>query len=90
MLSPSVTRALIERFGADPTASRRAAAELALRGLTARGREVAGKVALGVPTCSRRRPGLAGMAGGDFPLGGQVVDPGGGGERVWGRGGHQD
>jgi hypothetical protein len=36
------------------------------------------------------RPGLAGMAGGDFPLGGQVVDPGGGGERVWGRGGHQD
>jgi DNA-binding NarL/FixJ family response regulator len=47
MLSPSVTRTLIERFGAGPTASRRAAAELALRGLTAREREVAGEVAQG-------------------------------------------
>ena len=47
MLSPSVTRTLIERFGADPTASRRAAAELALRGLTAREREVAAEVARG-------------------------------------------
>ena len=50
MLSQAVTRTLIERFGADPIASRRAAAALALRGLTARGREVAGDVALGVPT----------------------------------------
>ena len=47
MLSPSVTRTLIERFGADPTASRRATAELALRGLTAREREVAAEVAQG-------------------------------------------
>ena len=47
MLSPSVTRTLIERFGADPTASRRATAELALRGLTAREREVAAEVARG-------------------------------------------
>ena len=47
MLSPSVTRALIDRFGADPTAARRAAAELALRGLTAREREVAAEVAQG-------------------------------------------
>src|ERR1700729_2846229 len=30
MLSPSVTRTLIERFGADPTASRRGTAELGL------------------------------------------------------------
>jgi DNA-binding NarL/FixJ family response regulator len=47
MLSPSVTRRIIERFGAGPTASRRAAAELALRGLTAREREVAVEVAQG-------------------------------------------
>jgi DNA-binding NarL/FixJ family response regulator len=47
MLSPSVTRTLIERFGAGPTASRRAAAELTLRGLTAREREVAAEVAVG-------------------------------------------
>jgi len=47
MLSPSVTRTLIERFGADPTASRRATAELALRALTAREREVAAEVARG-------------------------------------------
>ena len=47
MLSPSVTRTIIERFGADPTASRRAAAELMLRGLTAREREVAAEVARG-------------------------------------------
>jgi DNA-binding NarL/FixJ family response regulator len=47
MLSPSVTRTLIERFGADPAASRRAAAELMLRGLTPREREVAAEVAAG-------------------------------------------
>jgi DNA-binding NarL/FixJ family response regulator len=47
MLSPSVTRTLIERFGADPTASRRATAELMLRGLTPREREVAAEVARG-------------------------------------------
>jgi DNA-binding NarL/FixJ family response regulator len=47
MLSPSVTRTLIERFGADPTATRRATAELMLRGLTAREREVAAEVARG-------------------------------------------
>ena len=52
MLSPSVTRTLIERFGADPTASRRATAELALRGLTAREREVAALLAQGRPTKS--------------------------------------
>ena len=47
MLSPSVTRTLIERFGADPTASRRMAAEQAVRGLTEREREVAAEVAQG-------------------------------------------
>jgi DNA-binding NarL/FixJ family response regulator len=47
MLSPSVTRTLIERFAANPTESRRAAAEQAIRGLTEREREVAAEVALG-------------------------------------------
>jgi DNA-binding NarL/FixJ family response regulator len=47
MLSPSVTRTLIERFGADPAAPRRAAAEEAVRTLTGREREVATEVALG-------------------------------------------
>ena len=47
MLSPSATRALIERFSADPAASRRAAAEHALRALTGREREVAAQVARG-------------------------------------------
>ncbi|HEY1821820.1 MAG TPA: response regulator transcription factor [Trebonia sp.] len=47
MLSPSVTRTLIERFGADPTESRRAAAEQAVRKLTEREREVAAEVAQG-------------------------------------------
>jgi DNA-binding NarL/FixJ family response regulator len=47
MLSPSVTRTLIERFGADPTAPRRAAAEQAVRALTDREREVAAEVAQG-------------------------------------------
>jgi DNA-binding NarL/FixJ family response regulator len=49
MLSPSVTRTLIERFGADPTAPRRMAAEQAMRGLTEREREVAAEVAQGRP-----------------------------------------
>ena len=47
MLSPSVTRTLIERFGADPTAPRRLAAKKAVRGLTEREREVAAEVAQG-------------------------------------------
>jgi DNA-binding NarL/FixJ family response regulator len=47
MLSPSVTRTLIERFGGDPAAPRRAAAELAVRALTEREREVAAEVAQG-------------------------------------------
>ena len=47
MLSPSATRALIDRFGADPEASRRTAAERALEALTGREREVAAEVALG-------------------------------------------
>ena len=47
MLSPSVTRTLIERFGADPTVARRAAAEQAVRVLTEREREVAAEVAQG-------------------------------------------
>jgi DNA-binding NarL/FixJ family response regulator len=47
MLSPSATRALIDRFGADPEASRRTAAERALQGLTGREREVAAEVARG-------------------------------------------
>ena len=47
MLSPSATRALIDRFGADPEASRRTAAEQALKALTGREREVAAEVARG-------------------------------------------
>ena len=47
MLSPSVTRTLIERFGADVSASRRAEAQDAIRLLTAREREVAAEVARG-------------------------------------------
>ena len=47
MLSPSVTRTLIERFGADPTAPRRMAAKKAVRGLSEREREVAAEVAQG-------------------------------------------
>ncbi len=47
MLSPSATRALIDRFGTDPEASRRTAAERALEALTGREREVAAEVAGG-------------------------------------------
>ena len=47
MLSPAVTRTLIERFGADTSASRRTAARQALRALTDREREVAAEVAQG-------------------------------------------
>ena len=47
MLSPAVTRTLIERFGADTSASRRTAASQALRALTDREREVAAEVAQG-------------------------------------------
>jgi DNA-binding NarL/FixJ family response regulator len=47
MLSPSVTRTLIERFGADQSLSRRTAAEQAVRTLTGREREVAAEVAKG-------------------------------------------
>lgn len=47
MLSPSVTRTLIDRFGADPAETRRAAAAEAVRVLTGREREIAAEVALG-------------------------------------------
>jgi DNA-binding NarL/FixJ family response regulator len=47
MLSPSVTRTLIERFGADQDQARRAAAREAVRALTGREREVAAEVARG-------------------------------------------
>jgi DNA-binding NarL/FixJ family response regulator len=47
MLSPSVTRTLIQRFGTDPDAPRRAAAEESVRALTDREREVAAEVARG-------------------------------------------
>ena len=47
MLSPAVTRTLIEHFGADTSASRRTAARQALRALTDREREVAAEVAQG-------------------------------------------
>ena len=47
MLSPAVTRTLIEHFGADTSASRRTAARQALRALTDREREVAAEVAEG-------------------------------------------
>jgi len=47
MLSPSVTRTLIERFGADTAADRKAAAAASLRELTGRELEVAAEVARG-------------------------------------------
>jgi DNA-binding NarL/FixJ family response regulator len=47
MLSPSVTRTLIEHFGNHQGAARRAAAEQAVRALTEREREVAAEVAEG-------------------------------------------
>lgn len=47
ILSPSATRTLIDRYGADPAAGRRRAAEQAVRGLTGREREVAAEVAQG-------------------------------------------
>ncbi|HZR48902.1 MAG TPA: response regulator transcription factor [Streptosporangiaceae bacterium] len=47
MLSPAVTRTLIERFGANPAAARRAKAEAAMDALTGREREVAVQVAQG-------------------------------------------
>jgi DNA-binding NarL/FixJ family response regulator len=47
MLSPAVTRTLIEQFGADQPAPRRAAAREALRTLTDRERDVAAEVARG-------------------------------------------
>jgi DNA-binding NarL/FixJ family response regulator len=47
MLSPAVTRTLLERFGADPEPGTRMAATAALRELTARELEVAAEVARG-------------------------------------------
>jgi DNA-binding NarL/FixJ family response regulator len=47
MLSPSVTRTLIERFGADVSAGRRTEARELVSGLTGREREVAVEVARG-------------------------------------------
>jgi DNA-binding NarL/FixJ family response regulator len=47
MLSPSVTRRLIDYYSADPTAARRTAAENALNALTDREREVAAEVGRG-------------------------------------------
>jgi DNA-binding NarL/FixJ family response regulator len=47
MLSPSVTRTLIQQFGADGAADRRAAAAASLRELTSRELEVAAEVARG-------------------------------------------
>jgi DNA-binding NarL/FixJ family response regulator len=47
MLSPAVTRTLIDRFGADPDAGRRARAKEAIGALTGREREVAEQVAQG-------------------------------------------
>jgi DNA-binding NarL/FixJ family response regulator len=47
MLSPSVTRTLIEHFGAGPAAARRTAARAALRSLSEREREVAVEVGRG-------------------------------------------
>jgi DNA-binding NarL/FixJ family response regulator len=47
MLSPAVTRTLIEQFGVDEPAHRRAAARQALRTLTDRERDVAAEVAQG-------------------------------------------
>jgi DNA-binding NarL/FixJ family response regulator len=47
MLSPSVTRTLIERYGADAASGRRAAAQASLRSLTERELQVAAEVAGG-------------------------------------------
>ena len=47
MLSPSVTRTLIERFGSDPSAGKRTEARELIGGLTGREREVATEVAQG-------------------------------------------
>jgi DNA-binding NarL/FixJ family response regulator len=47
MLSPSVTRTLIDHYSADPTAARRIGAENALKALTDREREVAAEVGRG-------------------------------------------
>ena len=47
MLSPAVTRTLIEQFGADAPASRRTAARAALQALTDRERDVVAEVAQG-------------------------------------------
>ncbi|HEX6526661.1 MAG TPA: response regulator transcription factor [Streptosporangiaceae bacterium] len=47
MLSPAVTRTLIERFGSDASASRRTAARQAMQSLTDREREVTAEVAQG-------------------------------------------
>ena len=47
MLSPSVTRTLIDHYSADPAAARRTAAENALNALTDREREVAAEVGRG-------------------------------------------
>jgi DNA-binding NarL/FixJ family response regulator len=49
MLSPAVTRTLIEQFGVDEPAHRRAAARQALRTLTGRERDVAAEIAQGRP-----------------------------------------
>ena len=48
MLSPSVTRTLIDHFSTDPALSRRAAAQESLRGLSEREREVAAQVGRGL------------------------------------------
>ncbi len=47
MLSPSVTRTLIERFGSDPSAGKRTEARELIGELTGREREVATEVAQG-------------------------------------------
>jgi len=48
MLSPSVTRTLIDHFSAEPALSRRASAQVFLRGLSDREREVAAQVGCGL------------------------------------------
>jgi DNA-binding NarL/FixJ family response regulator len=48
MLSPSVTRTLIDHFSAEPALSRRASAQEFLRGLSDREREVAAQVGRGL------------------------------------------
>lgn len=52
MLSPSVTRTLIGRYGADAVPDRRAAAQAVLRSLTERALEVAAEVARGHPNAA--------------------------------------